>query len=225
MFTGIIETIGVIRRLERHQQSVVLGIEPQLEDFEVAIGGSVAVNGACLTMEKVTGATRHFRAVAETLSRTNLGALAIGDRVNLERSVPLGGRLEGHFVLGHVDATATIAADRTVGDSLVRTFRVPPALAPFLAPKGSIAVDGISLTIVASDGESFSVSFIPHTLQQTTMPSKKTGQAVNIECDVLARYIFQLLRTGRPDASAPQTDSPAPSADASLLEKLERYSF
>ena len=147
MFTGIIECVGTIISVQRRGASIILTIKPEKEDFPVNIGGSVAVDGACLTLEQWAGKTMQFNAVAETLRRTTLSEVSVGKRVNLERATLLGSRLDGHFVYGHVDGTGMILRDREINGSIVRTISVPAEIAPFMAEKGAIAIDGISLTI------------------------------------------------------------------------------
>ncbi len=195
MFTGLIETMGVIHTLQKGNKSLSLGILPDNNEYEVAIGGSVAVNGACLTVESVSGCELFFTAVYETLKNTTLARIKIGDRVNLERAMRLSDRLEGHVVLGHVDGVGRIVSDTKSGDSILRKVWVPSPFRKFMARKGSVAIDGISLTIVDSSDENVSVSFIPHTLSKTTMAKKRAGHHVNIECDIFARYIEKQLHS------------------------------
>jgi riboflavin synthase len=239
VFTGIIETIGTVRDLRRRGgRSVTVGIVPDTENFAVEPGGSVACDGVCLTVESVRDTIIYFTAVAETLDRSTIGSVQSGGRVNLERALALCDRLDGHFVLGHVDAVGTIETDRRDGDSTVRTIRAPQELAPFLAEKGSVAVDGISLTIVAARPDTFSVSLIPFTFEKTTMALKRPGGRVNIECDVIARYLAQIvsgnakLSLGKPEdlprdksyglSSGTPKDV---SSDVSLFDKMERSGF
>lgn len=205
MFTGIIETLGTVAGFRREGTSIVLFIEPDRKDFPVAIGGSVAIDGICLTMESRSGTRMRFSAVAETLNHTTLDNVRSGRRVNLERAAVVGGRLDGHFVYGHVDGIGSILRDREMNGSLMRTVSVPEELSRFLAHKGSVAIDGISLTIAQCDGTSITISFIPHTLGATTMAHKRPGDRVNIECDIVARYLHRLLQTG--DAAEPRAGS------------------
>jgi riboflavin synthase len=196
MFTGIIETLGTVTRTHREGTSIVLYIEPELRDFKVAIGGSVAIDGTCLTLESQSGSQMRFSAVAETLNRTTLVNSRSGRKVNLERAARIGGRLDGHLVYGHVDGIGKISSDREINGSLMRTITIPRELSRFMALKGSVAVDGISLTIAQSRPDEITISFIPHTLLNTTMAQKKPGDQVNIECDIIARYLHRLLQTG-----------------------------
>jgi riboflavin synthase len=218
MFTGLVETTGTVVELQRGDKSVRIGIEPQRTPFELRLGDSVSVDGVCLTVEQVQGGRIVFCAVHETLNRSTLATLRTGQRVNLERSLQVNGRVDGHFVLGHVDAVGRIVRDSRVGESLVRTIGVPPALIPLLAQKGSVAIDGISLTIAASGIESFDVSLIPYSIQHTTMAHKAVGAAVNIECDVLARYITHFLKSSGGAHRAPQDSG-------GLYTTLERLGF
>jgi riboflavin synthase len=219
MFTGLIETMGTLRRVVRRGRSTLLGVEPDAADFTVAIGGSVAIDGVCLTCERSADGLLFFTAVAETLDTTTHANAQSGNRVNLERALRVDGRFDGHIVLGHVDGVGEIAADTPRGDSLMRTFRIPADLQPFVAAKGSIAIDGISLTIAACEGALVTVSLIPHTLRHTSMEKKLPGARVNIECDILARYIFQLVAPGR-------TASPSHiSGGETLLTMMENNQF
>lgn len=220
MFTGIIETTGTVREIRTSGQGVVLGIAPDSTPFEVAAGASVCVDGACLTLESQRGAVLFFTAVAETLSRTTLKTKHPGDTVNLERALLLSARLDGHFVLGHVDAVGDIVADRAVGNSVVRTLRIPKSVAPFCAEKGSVTVDGVSLTIARAAADELDVSLVPFTLEKTTLARKRPGDGVNIECDVLARYIGRLLETGVVDKK-----NILGTAAGSLADSLERSGF
>ena len=195
MFTGIIETVGTVKSLQRGNKSLTLGILPGIDDYTVSTGGSVSVDGACLTVESERGNVLSFTAVYETLEHTTLAQLKNGSRVNLERALRLGDRLEGHVVLGHVDGVGRIGTDRKYGDSIYRTIWVPLELRRFMALKGSVAIDGISLTIAETGDETITVALIPHTLSETTMSTKQPGQQVNVECDVFARYIHHQLST------------------------------
>ncbi|MDR2592258.1 MAG: riboflavin synthase [Chitinispirillales bacterium] len=197
MFTGLIETTGVIASVRPKGGALELCIRPDTADFAVEVGASVAIDGVCLTLEKSDGAGRlFFTAVAETLGRTSVNKARAGRRVNMERAMRADGRFDGHIVQGHVDAVGKIAYDERVGVSIVRTIEIPDDLYPLTAEKGSIAVDGISLTITRAERGSVSISLIPATLEKTTMGEKKAGDNVNIECDVLARYIYGMIKAG-----------------------------
>ena len=220
VFTGIIETIGTIREVRSGIRSVTLGIAPEAPEFFLNVGGSLACDGVCLTLESAPGNVLYCTAVSETLDRTTIGLLRPGHRVNLERALAMNGRLDGHFVLGHVDCVGTIISDRTVGDSVVRRVRVPKDVSRFIAEKGSVAVDGISLTVSAvEDPDVFGISLIPFTFEKTTMLLKKTGDKVNIECDVIARYLARLM------SDSPK-DSPKDEASgSSLFDTMERLGY
>lgn len=218
MFTGLIETLGTIVSIDRKGTSVVLGIEPDSSPFEVSDGGSVAIDGVCLTVERKRGAILIFSAVRETLSRTSLSSCVMGRRVNLERALRLSDRLDGHLVLGHVDGLGSILGDEDVQGSVLRTIAVPVELQPFMAEKGSVAIDGVSLTIAKSTAATMTVSIIPATLQRTAMLFKKTGDFVNLECDVVARYLYRFTKFNAANGSSSvESDS--------LINKLERFGF
>lgn len=194
MFTGLVEILGRVERVvdEGQGRRFVLrwpGLESPLE-----IGASVAVNGCCLTVIAAEGETFTMQAGPETLLRTNLGTKRAGDPVNFERSLRVGDRLGGHFVQGHVDCTATMVERRTEGEwEFVRYRLDDPRWTELMVEKGSIAVDGVSLTIVEVDGDRFSVMLIPHTLAVTTLGSVQIGEKVNIETDMLAKHVRKLL--------------------------------
>ncbi|MBH1936907.1 riboflavin synthase [Streptomyces sp. AV19] len=193
MFTGIVEELGEVVAVERRGDSARLRLRGPLVTEDAGHGDSIAVNGVCLTV--VTTADGEFTAdvMAETLDRSSLGALVPGSRVNLERPMALGGRLGGHLVQGHVDGTGTITG-RVPGEHW-ETVRIslPDGLARYVVDKGSITVDGISLTVVEAGDDWFTVSLIPTTLALTTLGIKKTGDPVNLEVDVLAKYTERLL--------------------------------
>jgi len=213
MFTGLIETMGVIAGVRPGGRSVELCVKPDMDGFEVETGGSVAIDGVCLTLERRDAAGRmFFTAVAETLRRTAFDRVVPGRRVNLERAMRANGRLDGHIVLGHVDAVGRIVGDEDAGVSIVRTIEIPKELSPFMAEKGSVAVDGISLTIAGAGVNTISLSLIPATIGKTTMSAKKAGDAVNIECDVIARYIYRMVTA-------------QVSPKESLVDKMERLGF
>ena len=192
MFTGIVEELGEIAEIRPGEDSARIRVRGPLVTSDARHGDSIAVNGVCLTV--VEAADGHFTAdvIAETLRRSGLGSLAAGSRVNLERSVPAGGRLSGHIVQGHVDGTARVLA-REPGDTWVDIwFELPPALAGYVAEKGAIAIDGISLTVVNVTDDRFSVSLIPTTLDLTTLGTANPGDVVNLEADVVAKYVERL---------------------------------
>jgi len=188
VFTGIVQEIGRVAsaqagRLVINAGDVLLGIQP---------GGSIAVNGACLTVTDFDDNSLSVDIMLETLRRTNLGRLRAGDRVNLERPMVLGGELGGHLVQGHVDDTGRVATTaRDSAETLVR-FETSPEVMRFIVPKGFIAVDGVSLTVVNKDTSSFWVSLVDYTLKHTTLGDKKIGDPVNLEIDIIAKYVEQL---------------------------------
>jgi riboflavin synthase len=197
MFTGIVEELGHVRAVTPRADGARIEIEAHKVLDDAEIGASIAVNGCCLTVVASGEDWWQADAVVETLQRTNLGALAPGDPVNLERPVRLSDRLGGHVVQGHVDGVATIVArdEQTDGSVLVR-FAAPREVLKYVVHKGSITVDGISLTVAAVHDDGFSVAVIPHTLDVTTLGTKAVGSTVNLEADVLAKYVERLLQTG-----------------------------
>lgn len=196
MFTGLVEGLGRVAAVVAEPAGIQLAIEPPAEmtaGESSALGDSVAINGCCLTVVSLEDGRWAFQAGTETLSKTSLGRLQAGDRVNLERSLPVNGRLGGHFVQGHVDGVGTVDEIRRQGEWIHMTFRVPAALTALMVPKGSIAVDGVSLTLVTVEPERFSIALIPHTLEVTTLGRRQVGDPVNIETDVLGKYVQKLL--------------------------------
>jgi len=197
VFTGLVEALGRVERVEEDGPSRRLAIRwPGLDPSDpLALGESVAVNGCCLTVVTTEGETFELQAGPETLARTNLGGLSAGSPVNLERSLKAGDRLGGHFVQGHIDTTAILTERRPEGDWEFLRFRFDPAWSPLLVPKGSIAVDGVSLTLVDVADDTFSVMLIPHTLAVTTLGRIQTGDRVNLEFDMLAKHVKTLLES------------------------------
>jgi riboflavin synthase len=196
VFTGIVEALGVVDRVESEDAGKRFTLAwPGLAE-PLAIGESVAVNGCCLTVVVARGESFEAQAGPETLLRTNLGSKRPGDRINLERSLRLSDRLGGHFVQGHVDATATLLERRPEGEWDFLAFRIEPEWTALMVPKGSIAVDGVSLTLVDVGIDSFSIMLIPHTLAVTTLGLLKPGDRVNIEADMLAKHVRKLLGSG-----------------------------
>ncbi|MET7640041.1 riboflavin synthase [Streptomyces sp. NPDC005438] len=201
MFTGIVEELGEVLEAADRGDSRVFRVRGPLVTEGARHGDSIAVNGVCLTVVDVHDGEFTADVMAESLGRTSLGALTPGSPVNLERPMALGGRLGGHLVQGHVDGTGTVE-ERTPGDHW-ETVRVglPARLARYVVEKGSITVDGVSLTVVEAGPEHFTVSLIPTTLELTTLGHKKVGAPVNLEVDVLAKYVERLLAAGAPVAS------------------------
>lgn len=193
MFAGIVETLGQVQAVVARAPGVRLVVDSPLVAADVALGDSVAVNGCCLTVVEFDARTLAFDVGPESLKRTNLGRLAPGAAVNLERSLKLGDRLGGHFVSGHVDAVGTLDARIDDRDWTTCWFQVPPELTRQMASKGSVAVDGVSLTLVEVQFDRFSVALIPHTLAVTTLGKLVLGDPVNIETDLLAKYVERQL--------------------------------
>lgn len=194
MFTGIVEAIGTVRALTEADGSVALDVAARTVCDDLRLGDSVAVNGVCLTVTAFDATGFTVGLAPETLRRTNLGDLRPGARVNLERAVAAGGRMGGHYVQGHVDSTGAIVSARPEGDSLWMTFRAPADLLPYLVVKGFVAVDGISLTITERREATFSVALVAYTRSLVTLASKRPGDRVNLEVDVIAKYVESLLR-------------------------------
>jgi riboflavin synthase len=202
MFTGLVETVGRIARIDAHGRDRRLRIEPGEELMrDLRTGDSIAVAGACLTAVDPDSTGFHADVSAETLAHTSLGERGVGDRVNLERALLPTTRLGGHMVSGHVDGVGEIVGREADGQSWRFRIRVPDTLARYIAPKGSICVDGISLTVNEVDGAVFGVNIVPHTMTMTTLADTAQGDPVNIEVDVIARYLERLL-SGADDAPA-----------------------
>lgn len=193
MFTGLIETIGSIRGIRRSADSSVLELQASLPATEISLGDSIAVNGACLTVTALSGDRFSFDVSPETISRTSLATLQPGSRVNLERALCFGGRLDGHLVTGHVDCLGRLESRVQQGNAVVLHFSLPAEYARLLVEKGSVAIDGISLTVNQVEETGFSVSIIPHTLQKTTLADAVVGRQVNIETDIIGKYIARLI--------------------------------
>ena len=193
MFTGIVAEVGRVTRCEQTDRGRRLMIEAPGITEDLEVGDSVAVNGICLTAVAVERPGFQMEAVAETLSRTNLGEAMEGSSVNLERPVRLGGRLDGHVVQGHIDGVGVVLGIQPEGDSRRVALSVPEELERYLVYKGSVALDGVALTVTAVTGGSFEVALIPHTLASTTLGSWKVGDKANIEVDILAKYVEKLL--------------------------------
>jgi riboflavin synthase len=191
MFTGIIHTSGVIESLEKLEAGARLRIQTSVED-DLQRGESIAVNGVCLTVIP-NGQSITTEVSNETLSRTTLGSLGAGTLVNLERALAVGDRFGGHFVQGHVDTTGRLIAKESEGEFAVYRWSFPPQYAELVANKGSIAVDGVSLTIVEPDGSTFGAALIPETLRRTNLGTARIGDRVNLEFDMIAKYVRTLI--------------------------------
>lgn len=194
MFSGLVEARGIVRAIESRSPGVRVRVESKDVSLDAKIGDSIAINGCCLTVVEVQGSALGFDAGPETLQRTNLGGLQVGSFVNLERSLRVGDRLGGHFVTGHIDGIGTLRERVDEKDWSTFWFQMPAQIRKQVASKGSIAIDGVSLTLVDVDPEQFSTALIPHTLEITTLGSLTVGDKVNLESDLLAKYVEKQLQ-------------------------------
>jgi|SRR5690606_15784261 len=192
MFTGIIETLGTVTQLQKEDGNLHIRVASDLSD-ELRIDQSVAHNGACLTVVDLSPGTHTVTAIEETLQKTNLAELAVGDRVNLERCVPVNGRLDGHIVQGHVDQTARCIAVSAQEGSWLYTFQYDPSRDNITVEKGSITLNGVSLTVVDSLADRFSVAIIPFTYEHTNIRDIKVGSSVNVEFDIIGKYVGRIM--------------------------------
>ena len=197
MFTGIVEAVGRVASLERRGDVVALDIEAGVASEGVKIGDSVAVNGCCLTVTAIEGERLSFEAVEETLGKTSLGDQREGSRVNLERAMRADGRLDGHIVQGHVDGTGRVRSLERRGDDVRFAVSCDPEVARYLVEKGSVAIDGVSLTVVNASDDGFDVALIPHTLAETNLGDRQPGDRVNLEADVIGKYVVRYLERTR----------------------------
>ncbi len=195
MFTGLVAELGTVQNLARQGNSYHLTVQAKKVMDNLKIGDSVAVNGACLTVVKMSGDSFTADVMPETVRLTNIGELANGSRVNLERTLRLCDGLDGHIVSGHVEGLGTIVSQRPEGIAVVVTVQTPPELLRYIITKGSIAIDGISLTVTQVTDTGFSVSLIPHTAKETTLGFKKVGDKVNLETDIIGKYVERMLGT------------------------------
>ncbi|MEX2170951.1 MAG: riboflavin synthase [Pirellulales bacterium] len=198
MFTGLVQSLAEVTNVEPEGPGVRLVVRDPNIAAKATVGDSVAVNGCCLTVVAIGDEKISFQAGEETLSRTNLGELRPGSRVNLETSLRVGDQLGGHYVSGHIDAVGTLDERRDDAEWSTMWFRVPAILMRQIASKGSVVVDGVSLTVVEVEAERFSVALIPHTLAMTTLGTRRAGDRVNIETDVLAKYVERQLGGTKP---------------------------
>jgi len=199
MFTGIIEGLGTITKIRPSGQGKRLTIEADCPLDQTKIGDSIALSGACLTAVVIDGKSFEVDVSPETLSKTTFGRAKIGDRVNLERALRLSDRIDGHLVSGHIDGIGSVKNMKTLGNAIIITFDVPEYLSHYMIKKGSVAVDGISLTINNCDKISFEVSIIPHTAKLTNIGLKKIGDHVNIETDMIGKYVERFIRNNNDD--------------------------
>jgi riboflavin synthase len=213
MFTGLVEGVGEIAGLTPQAEGLRITVKTSFPAAELVLGESVAVAGACLTVVAINPPAASFEVSPETLARTTFPLKKVGDRVNLERSLRLGDRLGGHLVTGHVDAAGQVRQRREGPTYFQLQIELPAALSRFVIEKGSIAVDGVSLTVNAVQGNSFTVNIIPHTAQETTLAALKVGGRINLETDIIGKYIARLL------------GKEAPAAAGLTAELLARHGF
>ncbi len=221
MFTGLISALGHLREIRGDGTDATFVVECPWRDL--VLGESIAVNGVCLSVTREVRGGFECDATAETLAKTTLGALVRGAQVHLERAMRAEDRLGGHLVSGHVDGVGRVAAKRALGDALCVELEVPPVLAPFLAPKGSVAIDGVSLTVNGASGTRFDVVLIPVTRRETLLDAKEIGAPVNLEVDVLAKYVARLLSKpgvdGRPAHNPEPGEAGGGGVDIALLRR------
>lgn len=196
MFTGIVEEMAVVKRLEKENSNLHLYLECSFTP-ELKVDQSLAHNGVCLTVVEISGREYRVTAIEESLQRSNLGQLQEGDRVNVERCMPLNGRLDGHLVQGHVDTMATCEGSENREGSWQFHFRYPANAEHITVPKGSITINGVSLTVVDSSADGFSVSIIPYTYEHTNFRYLQAGDAVNLEFDIIGKYVARLMEQRR----------------------------
>lgn len=199
MFTGIIEEVGQIAHIQKQGEFAVVTVKAKKVLTDVHLGDSIAVNGVCLTVTSFTKEQFTADVMSETLKRTSLGELGINSPVNLERAMAANGRFGGHIVSGHIDGTGTVAEITPADNSTWYRIKTSPKLMRYIIEKGSITIDGISLTVVDCDAASFRVSIIPHTIKETNLGSKKVGSLVNLENDIVGKYIEQFLLKKEPE--------------------------
>ena len=199
MFTGIILGRGTVVEKRSSGSGMIFSLESDFELTDPEEGESIAVNGVCLTAKNISTGRFTVDVSPESLARTNLGRLSVGSKVNLERALRLSDRLGGHMVSGHVDAVSKVLERRPVGDFVQFTFAVPPGLGKYIIKKGSIAIDGTSLTVNSCNEKSFSIVVIPHTLEVTLLGTLREGDSVNIEVDLIGKYVEKMLQAGQDD--------------------------
>ena len=194
MFTGIVEEMGVLKSIRKGAHSAILEIQAKVVLEDIHLGDSIAVNGVCLTVTDFDGAGFSADVMHETLNRSSLAQVRAGARVNLERAMAANGRFGGHIVAGHVDGTGTIERLRRDGNAVWYDFSAPPGVLRYVVEKGSIAIDGVSLTVARVSGRGFSISAIPHTLANTALQYKRAGDTVNLETDIIGKYVEKLMQ-------------------------------
>ena len=196
MFTGIVEETGVVRRINTKPDSTAVTIIGKVIFDDLKLGDSVSVSGVCLTVSELSGKSFTADVMRETLSRTSIGSLKEGSRVNLERAMPANGRFGGHIVSGHIDGTGVISDIRNDGNAFILKINAPEKITRYIVEKGSVAIDGVSLTVIDVATDSFRVSIIPHTSSFTTLSEKSTGDIVNLENDIVGKYIEKFACSG-----------------------------
>jgi riboflavin synthase len=231
MFTGLVETKGTVDRITTRGGDSRLVVRGEFEREPLALGESIAVDGVCLTVAAILKpgpglCVFEADASAETLAKTTVGELTAGAHVNLERAMPLGGRMGGHIVSGHVDGVGSIKEKVPVGGAMKVTFQLPRDLVRYVAPKGSICINGVSLTVNNVTDDCFDVFLVPHTREKTSLDALPVSARVNIEVDLLARYVARLLEHGRVASAEPSTDTvSATASDAAWTERLQRAGY
>lgn len=206
MFTGLVAELGTVQSLARQGESYHLTVSAAKVMANLKIGDSVAVNGACLTVVRLDGGAFTADVMPETVRLTNIGQLRVGDKVNLERTLRLCDGLDGHIVSGHVEGQGVIAGRRPEGIAMVVTISAPPELLKYIIKKGSVAIDGISLTVTQTTDTDFSISLIPHTAKETTLGFKDVGDRVNLETDIIGKYVERMLSWDRKQNGAALLD-------------------
>lgn len=218
MFTGIIEEVGTIRSISKGGRSCILTVAADIVTQDTRIGDSIALNGVCLTVTKLRGNLYDCDVMAETLRRSNLGQLRAGSRVNLERALAVGSRLGGHIVSGHIDGTGVIRDKTREDNAMWFTIETTPKILRYIVEKGSIAIDGISLTVVEVGRDYFKISMIPHTAEATELYEKQVGSVVNLENDLVGKYVEKLLLGGRLEEGSQVPGTGSAQAGAARLQ-------
>jgi riboflavin synthase len=219
MFTGIIEGLGTLKDIRPVGKGIRLSIESGFDLLNTKIGDSIAVNGACLTAVKIEGRSFEVDVAPETMSLTTFAKAKPGDRVNLERALRLSDRLDGHLVSGHIDGMGIIKSKKTLSNAVIVTISLPPSLTKYMIHKGSVAIDGISLTINNCSSESIELSIIPHSAKLTTIGFKKAGDEVNIETDVVGKYIEKFVTGNQADSDSTNKSGQKASISKEFLAK------
>lgn len=204
MFTGIVEEIGYVEQLVRGEKSVKLRVRADAVLEDTRIGDSICTSGVCLTVTRLQGNWFEADVMAETMRCSKLGSLSVGSMVNLERAMQMNGRFGGHMVSGHIDGIGTITSVAREDQAVWLTVSADPSLLRYIVEKGSVAIDGVSLTVAKEEPSAFKVSVIPHTGRETTLLSQKAGDLVNLECDIIGKYVEKLLG-GEPEQSGRQS--------------------